>query len=155
MIGKAHQGELLTLSERRSRLSLALPIPRKTAKHAKDATIQLLKPLKNYVHTITYDNARGFCKHENVAQSLACDSYFAKPYHSWERELNENTNGFLRQYFPKKSSLKNITGKQVMEATDKLNNRPRKCLGYKTPIEVFGEWSGDSSLINQFVAIMG
>jgi len=73
---------------------------------------------------------------------LDCDTYFAKPYHSWERGQNENTNGLLRQYFPKTMVLTDVTRQHVVDAVNKLNNRPRKCLGYKTPYEMFEQLTG-------------
>lgn len=76
-----------------------------------------------------------------MAQAIKCATYFAKPYHSWERGQNENANGLLRQYFPKTIGLLDVTTQQVLEAVHKLNNRPRKCLGFKTPYEVFRELS--------------
>jgi len=104
--------------------------------------ISLLSGFKDWVHTLTFDNGKEFVKHEQVAQALGCKTYFAKPYHSWERGQNENANGLLRQYFPKAMGLLDVTTRQVMEAVHKLNNRPRKCLGFKTPYEVFRELSG-------------
>ncbi|WP_067521279.1 IS30 family transposase, partial [Endozoicomonas ascidiicola] len=92
--------------------------------------------------TITYDNGKEFVQHEEVDKALKCDSYFAAPYHSWERGQNENANGLLRQYFPKSMELNNVTEKEVIIAVDKLNNRPRKCLDYKTPYEAFKELTG-------------
>ena len=80
--------------------------------------------------------------HEKTAQQLSCNTYFAKPYHSWERGQNENANGLLRQYFPKSMELIDISVKQVFKAIDKLNSRPRKCLGFKTPYAVFEELTG-------------
>ncbi len=75
---------------------------------------------------------------------MNCETYFAKPYHSWERGQNENANGLLRQYFPKSMELIDVTKKEVFDAVHKLNSRPRKCLGYKTPYEVFEELTGIS-----------
>ncbi len=98
-----------------------------------------------YVKTITYDNGKEFVHHQEIDKALDCDAYFAKPYHSWERGQNENANGLLRQYFPKAMSLLEITKQQVFDAVDKLNNRPRKCLEYKTPYEVFEEMTGTDS----------
>ena len=89
------------------------------------------------VHTITSDNGREFAYHERIAAGLRASFYFARPYASWERGLNENTNGLVRQYFPKKSDFSKITGRQVELVAERLNNRPRKALGYKTPNEVF------------------
>lgn len=98
---------------------------------------QLLEPIKDYVHTITSDNGKEFAYHKEVANRLDAGFYFAKPYQSWQRGLNEHTNGLIRQYFPKKTSFDTITDKQIVEVQNKLNNRPRKVLGYKTPAEVF------------------
>lgn len=104
--------------------------------------VSSLKPLKKFIKTITYDNGREFVEHESIAKILGCDSYFATPYHSWERGQNENANGLLRQYFPKSMELVKVTEKEAVIAVDKLNNRPRKCLGYKTPYEAFKESTG-------------
>ena len=104
--------------------------------------IDALKPLKRFVKTITYDNGKEFAQHEAINKALSCDSYFAVPYHSWERGQNENANGLLRQYFPKSMELHNVKERDVIIAVDKLNSRPRKCLGYKTPYEAFKELTG-------------
>ncbi len=81
--------------------------------------------------------AKEFAEHEFIAQCLKAKVYFARPYHSWERGTNENTNGLLRQYFPKKMSLLHLSRSDVDDAVYRLNHRPRKCLGYRTPHEVF------------------
>ncbi|WGZ95943.1 MAG: IS30 family transposase [Candidatus Thiothrix putei] len=142
MIGKGHQGALVTLDERKSKLRLAFPVANKTAEAVTSSIITLLDGFKDWVHTLTFDNGKEFAKHEQVAQAIGCETYFAKPYHSWERGQNENANGLLRQYFPKAMGLLDVTTRQVLEAVHKLNNRPRKCLGFKTPYEVFRELSG-------------
>jgi len=142
MIGKGHKGALVTLDERKSKLRLAFPVANKTAEAVTDSIITLLEGFKEWVHTLTFDNAKEFAKHEQVAQAIKCATYFAKPYHSWERGQNENANGLLRQYFPKAMGLLDVTTQQVLEAVHKLNNRPRKCLGFKMPYEVFRELSG-------------
>ena len=103
----------------------------------KDNTIALLAPLAARVHTITVDNGKEFCDHELIATGLQARIYFAHPYASWERGLNENTNGLVRQYFPKKYEFAKITDKDLQRVEDLLNNRPRKTLGYRTPNEVF------------------
>ena len=137
VIGKNHQGGLVTLAERKSRYVLAAPI---RSKHAAGVTAQikrLLEPHKAKCHTITFDNGKEFAEHEQMATSLSADIYFAHPYHSWERGLNENSNGLLRQYFPKGMALHEITDEEVQRAVDKLNHRPRKVLGFRSPHEVF------------------
>ncbi len=142
MIGKNHKGVFVTLDERKSKLRLAMPVSNKRARDVTDAMISLFNPLKCFVKTITFDNGKEFAFHEEVAQALRCDTYFATPYHSWERGQNENANGLLRQYFPKSMELIDVTKKQVFDAVHKLNSRPRKCLGFKTPYEVFEELTG-------------
>lgn len=137
VIGKHHRQALVTLVERKSRLMLTAKVLRKTAQQVTNAVIQLLKPLRAWVHTITVDNGKEFTDHQTLAKALHTRVYFAHPFASWERGLNENTNGLIRQYFPKKHDFTRITQKQIEQVMDKLNNRPRKCLGFKTPNQVF------------------
>ncbi len=142
MIGKSHKGAFVTLDERKSKLRLAMPVASKKALEVTEAIDFLLNPVKRFVNTITFDNGKEFALHEQLAKSINCETYFAKPYHSWERGQNENANGLLRQYFPKSMELINVTSQQVFAAVHKLNSRPRKCLGFKTPYEVFEELTG-------------
>ena len=142
VVGAKGQGALVTLAERRSRLYLALPIVQKTAELTTQGITALLKPLSDWVKTVTYDNGREFSWHQKISKALACKGFFAHPYHSWERGLNENSNGLLRQYFPKGMPLNDLTQEAVFAATDEMNNRPRKCLKFKTPLEVFTEIVG-------------
>lgn len=97
---------------------------------------KLLRPHKHRCHTITFDNGKEFAGHERIAAELGASIYFAHPYCSWERGLNENSNGLLRQYFPKGMALINITEGQVQRAVERLNHRPRKVLGFRSPHEV-------------------
>jgi IS30 family transposase len=147
VIGANHKGAIVTLDERVSKLRLALPQIGKFARETKESIVELLKPLSQFVKTITFDNGKEFAKHIDIASSLECDTYFAKPYHSWERGQNENANGLLRQYFPKGMEFTNIARKDVIEAIHKLNSRPRKCLGYATPYEAFMELTGYDATI--------
>ena len=142
MIGKNHKGAFVTLDERKSKLRLAIPVASKKAREVTDAMIRLFKPVKRFVKTVTFDNGKEFSFHEEVAQAIKCDTFFAKPYHSWQRGQNENANGLLRQYFPKSMEFIDVKIKQVFDAVHKLNSRPRKCLGFKTPYEVFEELTG-------------
>jgi IS30 family transposase len=142
IIGKNHKGAIVTLDDRKSKLRLAAPLPGKKAKYVKEAMIALFSPIKKFVKTVTFDNGKEFTLHEKIALELGCKTYFAKPYHSWERGQNENANGLLRQYFPKSMELVDVSMKQVVVAVDKLNNRPRKCLKFKTPYEVFEKLTG-------------
>jgi IS30 family transposase len=137
IIGGRHQGGILSLVERKSKLTRLHKLKSKAATEMKDASIALLRPLVDRVHTITVDNGKEFCQHELITAALQAPIYFAHPYASWERGLNENTNGLVRQYFPKKHDFTRITNAQVQRVAELLNNRPRKTLGYRTPNEVF------------------
>jgi len=137
VIGKNHKQALVTIVERKSRLMLCQKVAFKTAENVTQTIIDLLDPVKPWVHTLTADNGREFAGHLEVAKQLDTQFYFAHPFSSWERGLNENTNGLIRQYFPKKHNFKTITQNQIENVMNKLNNRPRKCLGFKTPNEVF------------------
>ncbi|MCZ8291534.1 IS30 family transposase, partial [Microcystis sp. LE19-59.1C] len=97
--------------------------------------------------TFTCDNGKEFCGHQELSQKLGADFYFATPYHSWERGLNEHTNGLLRQFFPKGTNFKIVKPEQVEIAVNLINNRPRKCLDYRTPNEVFYKGRSDSDAI--------
>jgi IS30 family transposase len=147
VIGAKHKGAIVTLDERVSKLRLALPMIGKFANDTKEAIIELLEPINPFVKSITFDNGKEFAKHKDMASKLECDTYFAKPYHSWERGQNENANGLLRQYFPKGMSFVDIARKEVIDAIHKLNSRPRKCLNYATPYEVFKELTGIDAII--------
>jgi IS30 family transposase len=137
IIGARHQGGILSLVERKSKLTRLHKLETKAAGEMKDTSIALLRPLIDRVHTITVDNGKEFCQHEQITAALQAPIYFAHPYASWERGLNENTNGLVRQYFPKKHDFARITNAAVQRVAELLNNRPRKTLGYRTPNEVF------------------
>jgi transposase, IS30 family len=137
VIGKNHQGALVTIVDRVSKLTLIKKVPSKHAEVVTEATITLLRPYLDKTITITADNGKEFAGHEEIKAALNANVYFAHPYSSWERGLNENTNGLIRQYFTKGSSFENITDKDVDEVMEKLNHRPRKTLKYKTPHSVF------------------
>jgi IS30 family transposase len=137
IIGARHKGGILSAVERKSKLTRLRKLTTKSAAEMKDNTIELLAPLAAKVHTITVDNGKEFCEHELIAVGLQARIYFAHPYSSWERGLNENTNGLVRQYFPKKYEFARITDQDLQQVEDLLNNRPRKTLGYRTPNEVF------------------
>lgn len=137
IIGKGHRHAIVSLTERKSRLALLSKVERKTAQKVADAVIELLKPLPVRTHTITADNGKEFAEHERIAKDLQTDVFFAHTYSSWERATNENTNGLIRQYFPKKKSFASITDQEIERAQRRLNNRPRKCLDFKTPNQVF------------------
>jgi transposase, IS30 family len=135
IIGRNHQAAIVSLVERRSKLTRLAQVARNTAELVTQAVSAQLQSL--VVKTITSDNGREFAHHQQIGHTLKADFYFAHPYHSWERGLNENTNGLVRQYFPKKSDFSKITDRQLNKVVERLNHRPRKTLGYKTPNEVF------------------
>jgi len=135
IIGRNHQQAIVSLVERKSKLTRLARVTHNTAELVAQAMTVQLAPLQ--VKTITSDNGREFAKHQSIAQQLKADFYFAHPYSSWERGLNENTNGLVRQYFPKKHDFVTITDTEINRVMERLNNRPRKTLGYKTPNEVF------------------
>lgn len=139
VIGKNHKGVLVTLTERRSRLTLIASTQTKKANVVCAAIIKMLKPYQRDLQTITYDNGKEFACHEQVANDLNVSCYFANPYSSWERGLNENHNGLIRQYLPKKLSFDGVTNAKVRKIQEKLNNRPKKVLGFKTPLEVYNQ----------------
>ena len=137
VIGKNHRQAIVSIVERKTGFTLIRKVERKTALAVSKAMIRLLKPHRKKVHTITSDNGKEFAGHEDIAKELKADFYFAHPYSSWERGTNENTNGLIRQYFPKNRDFTTITQQEINTAMERLNNRPRKRLGYKTPSQVF------------------
>jgi len=139
VVGANHKGFILTLVDRKSKFSLFSLIETKTKKVVTKEIIRLLKPYKEHVLTITFDNGKEFSGHKTIAKNLNAKCYFAKPYHSWERGLNEHTNGLLREFFPKKTDFRTLTQEKTKDVQNKLNNRPRKVLNYKSPVEVFLE----------------
>jgi IS30 family transposase len=136
IVGAHHKGGILSVVERKSKLVRLRKLRSKRARELQQKCHQLLRPLAHKVHTITVDNGKEFCEHEALAAQLQTRIYFAHPYASWERGLNENTNGLVRQYFPKKYDFTRITNAQLQRVAERLNNRPRKTLGYRTPNEV-------------------
>ncbi|MEH6628769.1 MAG: IS30 family transposase [Motiliproteus sp.] len=139
VLGKQGTGALVTLAERSSRMYLVRKVAAKRAVDVRDAVIDMLKPYAATVKTITADNGSEFVEHKAIADALDIDFYFAHPYSSWERGLNENFNGLLRQYIPKGVDLREITEEDVRRAEKRLNLRPRKCLGFRQPEVVFRE----------------
>jgi IS30 family transposase len=135
--GKSSKGYMITVVERKSKLTLIKRVPDKQSDEMAKAIIKLLRPYKDSVLTITADNGREFSRHQKISKSLKANVYFAHPFHAWERGLNENTNGLLRQYFPKKLDFRKIDDNSIDHAMERLNNRPRKTLGFATPNEVF------------------
>lgn len=140
MIGKDRKPAILTYVERKSGLILADKLERATAEMTKEKTTKRFKRVpKNKKHTLTYDNGSEFWEYELIERKTNLDVFFANPYHSWERGCNENANGLLRQFFPKKTPFGPITQQQIQKAVRLLNSRPRKRLNFLTPYEVFNQ----------------
>ena len=136
VVGKNHQGALVTLVDRKSKLTLIGKVNRYTANAVEKTIVSLMDLLPRRSYTLTVDNGKEFASHESVADALRIRVYFADPYSAWQRGLNENTNGLIRQYVPKGSEVRTLTNEQVRHIMDRLNNRPRKTLGFLTPNEV-------------------
>ncbi len=137
IIGTNKKGAITTCVDRVSLLSkISIPTT-KEANQVEAEITRILSPFKNQIHTITTDNGLEFSNHKNISKALDCDYYFCHPYSSWERGLNEYTNSLIRQYLPKGTSFENITPEYIKIIEDKLNNRPRKSLNWRTPNEVF------------------
>ena len=137
VIGANHKGAIVTLVDRCSKKTLLKKVPNKTKEVVTKAIIDLLLPYKDKVHTITFDNGKEFADHKIIAKTLDAQCYFATPYSSWERGLNEHTNGLLRQFIPKKTEFTTITDEDIAKYQNLLDNRPRKILQFNTPIAVF------------------
>lgn len=137
VIGRPGGPVLVTMVERVSRYTLIALSASREACEVGAAILRSMNAHRDKVLTTTYDNGKEFALHKLVAELLEADAYFAHPYHSWERGLNENTNGLIRQYFPKGADFAKVTSAQVKKVERKLNRRPRKCLDYRTPQAIF------------------
>lgn len=134
MVSRQSKAALNVLADRKSRVTVLKKLQRKTAENTRLAILGAL--IKYPVHTITYDNGSENTDHEEVNKVLDIKSYFCNPYHSWEKGTVENTIGLIRRWIPKKTDLAKVSEKEIIEIEDWLNNRPRKCLNYQTPLEV-------------------
>jgi IS30 family transposase len=138
--GSKGTGFIVTHVDRKSRYTVAVKVADKSSEAINRAICARMKFLPaDKIKTITYDNGKEFAGFKELERTLGMRSYFAHPYHSWERGTNENTNGLLRQFFPKGMDFRTITQTDIDKVEELLNNRPRKCLTYRTPNEVF--WS--------------
>ena len=137
VIGKGRKNAFVTMVERKTLFTVVKRIESKHADITADALIASMMYLKASVHTITLDNGKEFAQHERIGNALDASVYFAHPYSSWERGINENTNGLLRRYFPKGNDFMMLSEEEIQTAVNKLNHRPRKTRGYKTPYELF------------------
>ena len=137
VIGAGQKQAIVTLVERKSGFAVLSHVTRKTSDLVSQAIITSLAPLAQRVITVTYDNGKEFADHAVVDEALKSTAYFADPFASWQRGSNENFNGLLRQYIPKKRPLSSVTADELKMIQDRINHRPRKRLGFKTPYEVF------------------
>jgi len=137
VIGKAQKSAIGTIVERKSRYTLIIGLKNRTTKSVTRAFAKELKRFDNQLtKTMTYDNGTEMADHKWLAKNTEMDIYFANPYASWERGTNENTNGLIRRYLPKKTDFRCVDNRQLKSIQSKLNTRPRKVLGYRTPLEV-------------------
>ncbi len=137
MISRKSTAALNSLTERKCKITLLTRMKRKGAKETSDAVIKRLGALpQKFRRTLTFDNGTENAGHETITEEIGVKCYFAHPYASWERGTNENANGLVRWYFPKGTDFAKITDAQIALVESLLNNRPRKCLGFRTPIEV-------------------
>ena len=151
--GTRHLGALVSLVDRHSKFAFLSKAGQKTAENVGSAMVRCLEPVKELVHTITADNGKEFAGHSTVSEELDAGFYFATPYHSWERGLNEHTNGLVREFFPKSQNLRKVDPREVKRVEELLNTRPRRVLDYRTPAEVFYEAleavGGKSSVVSE------
>jgi len=137
VMGANHKGAVVTIVERKSGYAVMAKVSNKTSELVSSAIVDKLQPLAARVKTLTFDNGKEFARHAYIDEQLQNTAYFARPFASWERGSNENLNGLLRQYVPKKRAMSTVTDEEIRMIQNRLNNRPRKRLGFKTPAEVF------------------
>ena len=137
VIGANHKQAIVTVVERRSGYAVIAKVSNKISDLVGAAIIKALRPFEARVKTLTYDNGKEFCSHAEIDQALGSTGYFARPFASWERGTKENFNGLLRQYVPKNRAMADITDEEIRMIENRLNSRPRKRLGFRTPAEVF------------------
>lgn len=137
VIGAAHKQAIVTLVERKSGFAVLAKVLHKSADLVGRAIEEKLKPFGSCVKTLAVDNGKEFANHQSIDQTLDIQTYFADPYCSWQRGSNENFNGLLRQYIPKKRCMETVSDEELTMIENRLNHRPRKRLGFKTPHEVF------------------
>jgi len=146
VVGKAHKGALVTLAERRSQLVRIQRVPSRNASVVEHSLREMFRPIRKVSHTLTLDNGKEFARHEDFQRVTGIQVYFADPYASWQRGLNEQINGLIRQYIPKGCSMENLSDDDIARIERKLNNRPRKALGYETPLEVFNRMAASKGV---------
>jgi transposase, IS30 family len=146
IIGKNHQGAIVTINDRVSGKLKMKKLKSKNAEQLAVETIKLLSDWQPFLHTITSDNGKEFAAHKTISDALGIDFFFAEPYHSWQRGANENLNGLIRQYIPKQTDFSTITDEFVAYVENELNNRPRKRHNFETPNYVFNKLQNQEKL---------
>lgn len=149
IVGKDHKGAIVTLNDRASGMLKMKKTKTREANEVRIAINEMLEEWIPYLNTITADNGKEFAEHKKVAESCQVDFYFANPYSPWERGANENLNGLIRQYFPKKTDFSSISNQEIKRIERKLNDRPRKRFKFDTPLEMM-----DKILFNTEVAFI-
>jgi len=144
VVSRNNSTSLVTLVERKTKFTLIGRVPDRKAPTVERAMKDVMKPYKKHSYTITLDNGKEFANHQGVSKGLGVNIFFADPYSSWQRGLNENTNGLIRQYFPKKTDFKKVSDEEVLRVQEDLNNRPRKSLNFQTPKEAWFTTVGSS-----------
>ena len=142
IVGKKHQQSLVSIVDRKTGYLWLKKCRNRKSEDVLKATIELLKPMKKNIKTITADNGKEFSQHIQIAEALKIDFYFADPYSSWQRGTNENTNGLIRQYILKGSDLDDYSDQYIEDITTKINHRPRKRLGFRSPSQVLSQEHG-------------
>ncbi len=137
IIGQNHKGAIVTINDRATGIFKMKKVDSKDAQSVRNATIEMLQDWKPYIFTITSDNGKEFALHGEISKALNIDFYFANPYHSWERGANENLNGLIRQYIPKKTNFETLSHKRIKQIQEEINNRPRKRYNFKSPKFMF------------------
>lgn len=137
IIGKHRSKSLVTINDRATGIVRIGLVDEKASEFVTRKIIDILKPWKRLLHTITSDNGAEFAKHETISKELDIDYYFAKPYQSWQRGSNENLNRLIRQYLPKGTDFNNISEDRIKFIQDQINNRPRKRFNFRSPNEMF------------------
>lgn len=149
VVGKDQRSTIVTIVDRMTNFSWTAKIAGKKSADVTKSIIQMLLPFKGLLHTLTFDNGREFSGHEQIAKELGIKVYFARPYHSWERGCNENWNGLLRQFFPKGSSFETVPPEKLPICTYLINSRPRKKLGYISPIsKICSIFANDTNMVS-------
>lgn len=149
IVGKDHKGAIVTLNDRSSGTLKMRKTVTREASEVRIAINEMLEDWIPFIKTITSDNGKEFAEHETIAEESQIDFYFANPYSPWERGANENLNGLIRQYFPKKTDFSMISDQEIKRIESKLNNRPRKRFNFDTPLEMM-----DKLLFNKEVAFI-